>query len=113
MPPEIIGELLWTAILFPWPLKLKRIRVHQENAARAVSAGRAQRAAIDAIGAAMNGVRRCVAGFFDELFRLNHLHDLRLPRGLLRVQDMNPGRADTRHDQVAALHVRMWSLRTE
>jgi hypothetical protein len=38
VPPEVVCQLLWAAILFPLALQLKRVRVHRENATGAVSA---------------------------------------------------------------------------
>src|SRR3954469_130718 len=78
VPPEIVGELLRTAILFPWPLQLERIRIHQENSAGSISIRRTERAPIDTVRTTVDGVRGGIAGFLDELLRLNHLHNLRL-----------------------------------
>src|ERR1700761_1099973 len=55
VPPEVVGELLRAAILFPGPLQFESVRVHQENATGAVSAGRTECAAIDAIWSTVNG----------------------------------------------------------
>ena len=113
MPPEIVRQLLRTTILFPLPLQLEGVRIHQENAAGAVSAGRSKGAPIDAVWSAMNRVGRRVAGLADEFFRLDHLHDLWLFGISLRIQDVNPRRSDAGNDQVATFHVGMRSLRTE
>src|SRR5579862_6080540 len=91
VPPEIVSELLWATILFPRPFQLKRVRVHQENASRAVSASRSESASVDVVRPAMKGVRRRVAGLLDELFGLDHLHNFRLLWIRLRIQDVNPG----------------------
>ena len=106
-------KLLRATILFPLALQLKCVRVHQKNAAGAVSAGRSECAPIDAVGPAMNGMGRGVARLLDELFRLDHLHDFRLFGVRLGIQDVNPRRPDARHDQVATLHVRMRGLRAK
>src|ERR1700761_664827 len=61
VPPEVVGELLRAAILFPGSLQFEGVSVHQENAARAVSAGRPECAAIDTVRSTVNGMRRGVA----------------------------------------------------
>ena len=113
VPPEVVGQILWAVVLLPRALQLKRVGIHQEDAAGTVAAGRTERAAIDAVGATMNGVWRCVARLFNELFRLDHLHDLGMIGVRFRIQDVNPGRPDARHDQVTTLHVRVRGLRAE
>ena len=99
--------------LFPLALQLERVRVHQENATGAVSAGRSECASIDAVWPAMNRMGRGVAGLLDELFGLDHLHDLRLLGVRLGIEDVDPRRPDAGYDQVAALHVRMRRLRAK
>src|SRR5207237_9038568 len=61
----------------------------------------------------MNGVWPWLAGLLDELFRLDHFHDLGMIWVRFRIQNVNPGRPDARYDQIASLHVRMRSLRAE
>ena len=113
VPPEVVRQLLRTAIQLPPAANVERLGIHQEDAARAVAVGRAERAHVDAVRSAVHRVRRGVAGPLGERLRLDHLHDLRLPRIGLRVEDVNPRRVDPRHDQVAPLHVRMRRVRAE
>src|ERR1700756_1465158 len=113
VPPEVVCELLRAAIMFPGPLQLEGVSVHQENATRAVSAGRSEGAPIDAVRSTVNGMRRRVASLAREFFGLDHLHDLGLTGIRLRVEDVNARRPDAGYDQVPALHVRMRSLRAE
>ena len=61
----------------------------------------------------MNRVGRGIAGLLDELFGLDHLHDLRVLGVRFRIEDVDPRRTDAGHDQVATLHVRMRRLRTK
>src|SRR5580704_17874238 len=68
VPPEVVRQILGAALLLPWALQLKRLRIHQEDAARAIAASRTERATINAVGATMNRVWRCVACLFNELF---------------------------------------------
>src|SRR6266700_2444365 len=113
VPPEIVSQVLGAALLLPWAFQLKRIRIHEEDAARTIATGRTEGAAINAIGATMNGMWRCVAGLLSELFWLDHFHDLGMVVTRFRIQDVNPGRCDTRNDQVTTFHVRVWVLRAE
>src|SRR5262245_46274500 len=105
--------MLGTALLFPFPFQFESLRIHQKNSARSVAARRAQCASANAVRPAWDGMRRRVAGLLDELLRLNHFHDLRLPRIFFRVQNVYPRRPDPWHDQVTPLHVRMRILRAE
>src|SRR4051794_38091949 len=113
VPPEVVSQLLRATILFPRTLQLECVRIHQENAAGAVSASGSECASVNAIWSAMNCVRRGVSSLPDELFGLDHLHNLRLPRVRLRIEDVDPRGSDSRYDQVAALHMRMRGLRTK
>jgi len=49
---------------------------------------------------AVDRVRSCVTGLRDELLRLDHLLDSRFARVVGDVDDVDPRRAETRHDQV-------------
>ena len=98
VPPEIVSQILGAALLLPLALQLKRSGIHQEDAARTIATGRTERAAINAVGAAMNSVWRRVAGLLNELFRLDHFHDLGMVVTRFRIHDVNPGRCDTRND---------------
>src|SRR5438270_12060944 len=62
VPPEIVSQVLWTTILFPRPLQLKRVRVHQENATGAVSIGRSECAPVDGVRSTMKRMGGRVAG---------------------------------------------------
>ena len=61
----------------------------------------------------MNRVRGCVSGARGQRLRLNHLHDLRIARIRLGVDDMDARRVDARHHQVAAFHMGMRSVRAQ
>ena len=37
VPPEVVSQILRTTLLLPGALKLKRIRIHQEDAARTIA----------------------------------------------------------------------------
>ena len=113
VPPEVIGQALRASVFFPGSLQLKCVGIHEEDAAGAVAAGRAERAAVNSVGPAMNRVWRRVACLLDEFFRLDDLHDLGMIGVRFRIEDVNPGGRDARHNQVTALHVRVRGLRAE
>ena len=113
VPPDVVGELLRSTIEFPSSRDVERFRIEDERAAGSVAVGRAQRAHEDAVGSAVHGVRRCIARALNECLRLDHLHDSRLSRIGLRVENVNARRVDARHDQIPPLHVRMRRVRAQ
>src|ERR1700730_10879604 len=113
MPPEVITEILRSAIDFPLPQDVEAVRIEDENAARSVPIGRAKGAHEDAIGAAMHGVRTAVSGARGDGFGLNHLYDFWFSRIGLGIDNVNPGRSYPRHYQVAPLRVRVRSIRAK
>jgi hypothetical protein len=113
VPPEVVRQVLRPALLLPLPLQLERLGIHQEDAAGAVAAGRPERAPVHAVGTAVNRVRRRVSRLADEFLGLDDLHDFRLLRVGLRVEDVDPRRPDAGHDQVAPLDVGVRGLRAQ
>ena len=113
VPPDVVGELLRSAIEFPSAANVEGLRIEDERATGAVAVGRAERAQEDAVRSAVHGVRRGIAGPLRKRFRLDHLHDLWRPRIGLRVENVNARRVDARHDQIPPLHVRMRRVRAE
>src|SRR5947207_2509682 len=107
MPPEIIGELLWTSLQLPLPEDIEALVIHHENAAGTVAVRSSQRAHQDSVGTAMSRMRGCVSSARGQSLRLNHLHDLRIARIRLGIDDMDARRVDAGHDQVAAFHMGM------
>ena len=99
VPPEIVVELLRAAIDLPAPENLEGLAVHDEDAGRAFGAVRpaaAERADVDALGAAMHGVRPGVARLSKHLLRLDHLVDLGLVGCGLGIDDVDARRAHAR-----------------
>src|SRR6185437_10218904 len=80
MPPHVVGEFLRPALDLPAAEHLEALMVHEEDAARPLALLIAERAHIDAVGPAMDGVRARVAGALGELLRLYYLDELRRPR---------------------------------
>jgi hypothetical protein len=113
VPPHVISQMLRAAIDLPLTADVERLRIHDERATGTVAARSAERAHVDAIRPAVNRVRRRIAGAIRKLLGLDDLHDLRLPGIRLRVQDVNTRGVDSRHDEVAALHVRMRRIRAQ
>src|SRR5262249_18532386 len=62
---------------------------------------------------AMNRVRRCVSRACGQRLRLNHLHDFRIARIRLGIDDVYARRMDTRHDQIAAFYMGMRGMRAQ
>src|SRR3712207_737651 len=70
VPPEVVGEVLWTALDFPAPQGLEALVVHNKHPARAIPIGSTKRAHIYALRAAMDGVGAAVARALVDLLRL-------------------------------------------
>ena len=113
VPPEVVGELLRPAVLLPRALDREVLVVEQEDAARAVAVGVAERRDVDPVGAAVDRVRAAVAGLARDLLGLDHLDDLGLVRVVLDVDDVDARGAQAGHEQVAALDVRVGRPRAQ
>ena len=99
-------QRLRTAVDLPPPEHLEGLAVHDEDAGRSVGAilaAAAERADIDAVGTAVNGVRPRVAGLFEDFLGLDDLVDLRLCRIGLGVDDIDAGGSHAGNDEVAPL----------
>src|SRR5450755_1125601 len=88
MPPEVIGQILRPSIQFPFAEDIEAVVIDYENSTRTVAAGGSEGARIDSLRAAVQRVRRNVAGSSCERFRLDHFDDLRLSRIGLGVDDV-------------------------
>jgi hypothetical protein len=88
MPPEVVGEVLRAAVDLPSPEGLEGLVIHHEDAPRTLAVGRAERAHVEGIGAAVAGVRSGVAGPAGDLVRFDDLHNLGVDGILLGVQDV-------------------------
>ena len=97
VPPEVVSKLLRAAVQLPAALHREGVVVDDENTARPVSVGRAQRADVDSVGTAVDGVRAAVAGAIGDLIRLDGVHELRLFRVRLHVEDVDARRAEARN----------------
>src|SRR6476660_751930 len=106
MPPKIVAKILGPTIHFPFSEDIKAEVIQQEDAARAISAGRAKGADVDTIRAAMHGMRALIAGACKHLLRLDDLYDGRIARVGLDIQHVDARRADTRHDKITAFDMR-------
>src|SRR3712207_1356124 len=94
VPPEVVGEVLWTALDFPASQGLKALVIHDEDATRAIPIGGTKRTHVNALGTAVNSVGAAVARAPVQLIRLYHLDDARLSRLGLGVDDVEEiGRA--------------------
>ncbi len=116
VPPEVVVLVLRAAVDLPAAEHVERLAIHDEDAGRAVGAvlaRAAERAHVDAFGAAMHGVRARVAGLREDLVGLDDLVDARLRRVRLRIDHVDARRAQARDDQEAALEERMAGQRRQ
>src|SRR5829696_5792503 len=80
VPPEVVGEVLRTALDLPSPQRIEALVIHDEDAARSISIGGAKSTHINALRTAMDGVGAAVARPVVQLLRLYHLDYARLSR---------------------------------
>ena len=113
VPPAVVAERLRAAVHLPASERLEALVVHDEDAAGRVALRVAERGHVDAARSAMDGVRARVAGLGGQLLRLDHLDDLRGARIGLGVEDVDARGAQSRHDEVAPLHMRVRHVRAE
>ncbi len=108
--------VLKAAVHFVAPEYLERFAIQDENARRTigpVSAAAPQRGYVDALRTAMDGVRPGIAGLAEDLLGLDDLVDPGLGRLGLGIDNVDPGRADARNDEKAALQERVAGKRGE
>src|ERR1700674_1132078 len=91
VPPEVVRELLGTAIQLPATLDREVVVVDDEDPARTISVGSAKSADVDAVRAAVNGVGAAVARPGRDLLRFDRVDELWLFRVRLDVEDVNAG----------------------
>ena len=113
VPPEIIGQFLGTAIDLPFAEDVEAFGIEQENPAGRLAFGVAESIDVDAFRSAVDRVHPGIAGFLGDLLGLDHLHDLRIARIGLGIEDVQSRRAQARHDEVAPLHVRVRGVRAQ
>src|SRR5215510_396005 len=106
VPPEIVVQVLGSAINLPTAKDVKRLAVHNEHARWPIGAiftAATERADVDAFRTAMNSVGPRVAGLLEHLVGLDDLVDACLGGIGLRIHDINPRGAEPGDDQVAPL----------
>src|SRR3712207_4262528 len=89
VPPEIVGEVLRTALDLPAPKGLKALVIHDEDTARALPVGGTKSTHVDALRTAVYGVGAAVARAAVQLVGFDHLDDARLSRVGLGVDDVH------------------------
>src|SRR5579862_5265726 len=110
IPPEVILQLLGTAIDLPAPADLEAFAVHDEYAGRTVRSifsATSQRAHIDALRPAMDRVRPGVARLFENLLGLDDFVNRSLGWIGLGVHDVDTRRAQSGDEEVTSLDERM------
>src|SRR4029077_1630149 len=113
MPPHVVAELLRAAIDFPAAERLESLVIHDEDAARRLALLVTERGHVDASRTAMHGVRPRVTGLLGDISRLDDLDDLRFAGIGLGIENVDARRPQTWNDQIAPLHMRMRSVRTQ
>ena len=113
MPPDIVGEVLRTAVHLPLAAHVERLVVHEEDAARPFAFAVAERGDVNAFGTAVYGVRPGIAGPLCHSLGLDHLHDLRVLGIGFGIEDMDARRSQPGHHEVAALSMGVWRVRAE
>src|ERR1700733_5136348 len=106
VPPEIVMQLLRSAVDLPTAEDLERFAIHDEDARGtvcAIFAAATKRADVNPFRPTMNGMRPRVAGLFEDFLRLDDLMDLRLGGMRLCIDYINTRGADARNDQIAPL----------
>src|SRR5262249_5936535 len=92
VPPEIIVQVLGSAIDLPAAEDVKRLAIHDEHARWAIGAilaAAAERADVDALWTAMDRVRPRVTGPFENLLGLDDLVNFCLSGIRLRIHDVD------------------------
>ena len=97
VPPEVVGELLGSAVDLPSALDRESVVVDHEDSTGRVAVRIAERTHVDPIGTAVDGVRPAVAGAVGDLLGLDRVDELRLLRIGLDVEDVDARRAKARH----------------
>src|SRR6185369_13105374 len=98
---------------FPLTEDIERLAIEHKNAAWPVAAGISEGANVNRFRTAVNCVRARVISARENFLRLDDFDDLWLPWVGLRIDDVNPRRADTRYNQVPPFNVRMRRIRTQ
>src|SRR5829696_7431555 len=88
VPPEVVGEVLWSPLDLPSSQRVEAFVVHDEYAPRSFAIGCTKSTHINALRAAMDGVGAAVARTLVHLVGFYHLDDARLPRVGLGVDDV-------------------------
>ncbi len=110
VPPEVVRQLLRSAIFLPSPFDLECLGVEHEDAAGRVAVGVAKGVDVNAVRPAVHRVRPAVAGLLNDLLRLDHLDEARLPWVRRGVENVDARRSHAGHDEIAPLHVRVWRV---
>src|SRR3984893_18318985 len=80
VPPEIVGEELWTAVDFPLAEHVEALVVEQKDSAGAAAVRATHGAYVDRVRAAMERMRAAITGALRDFLGLDHLDDFRRAR---------------------------------
>src|SRR6266403_4706908 len=98
VPPKIVMQKLTATVDFPLTEDFERLTIEHENAAGALAVGISERANVNGFRPAVNRVRTRIIRARENFLRLDHFDDLWFSRVGLRIDDVNPGGPDPRHD---------------
>src|SRR5439155_2055124 len=113
VPPKIVMQKLTAAVDFPLTEDFERLAIEHENAAGTLAVGISERANVNGFRPTVNRVRARIIRARENFLWLDHFDDLWFSRVGLRIDDVNPGGPDPRHDQVTPFDVRMRRVRTQ
>lgn len=112
MPPDVVGEPLRSAVALPGAQHFEAFVVQQGDAARPVRTVRAAQAGQEhAVGAAVECVRTRVSGLGGQLLGLDRFDEAGAGGIGVGVEDVQPGGAQSRNDQVAPRSAVMTGMR--
>src|SRR5262249_54383489 len=107
VPPEVVGEVLRSAVDLPLSEDVETLVVEQEDAARSAAAARAHGGCVNGVGPTMKTGGAAGGGGAGQLPGFDHFDDLGRTRLGLGVENVDARGAQTGHQQVAALNVWM------
>src|SRR5579863_548292 len=106
VPPEIVVQLLRSAVDLPTAEDLERFAVYDKNTGRtvrAILAAAAKRADVNPFWPTVDSVGPRIASLFEDFLGLDDLMDLRLGGMGLGIDHIKARRTDARNDQIAPL----------
>src|SRR4029077_102113 len=92
---------------------IKFVMIHEEDSASSGSIRCAKRTHVNALRATVDGVRAGITGALKDFLRLDGFHDLELSWIRLGVDNVNPRRSQSGHDEITPFDMRVWGIGTQ